>query len=421
MSARQTVDGNSVETQQGLSWKLQCAVFASAALFVFARRPDLLLHAHFYAEDGARWYAQAYNLGWLHALTITAGGYLNTLQRLVATLSLLVPIRWAPTLMNVCGLVVQVLPACFLLSSRCARWWPLQIRLLQAALYVVLPNEREVHVLLTNAPFHLALLAFLVAVAKPPENWGWKIFDVLVLAVSALSGPFCIVLFPLVVGSWWLRRERWRVVVMSVLLPLIGLQAAELVFGGYADRFSPHLGATPLLFFRLLAGHIFMGSLWGENGFARHNFPVASVLVSMAGIGVLVFAFRRCTLELRLFIVFAFVLLAGSLKRPLIDGPLPQWELLTIVASGRYWFMPMLAFLWSLLFCATQSENQIFRIGTRVVFLTLLRGIVHDHRYPPYPGQNFQVFLQKFADAKPGALVEVPDPPPNEVDYLKKK
>lgn len=415
------IDRNETELRTALSWQMQCAVFLAAALFVFARRPDLITNAHFYGEDGSQWYADAYNSGWLHALTVTAGGYLNTLQRLVASVSLLLPIRSAPTLMNISGLLIQVLPACFLLSSRCANWWSLRIRLLQAALYVVLPNEREIHILLTNAPFHFALLAFLVAVAAPPNNWGWRIFDVIVLAISALSGPFCIVLFPLVVVFWWLRRERWRLVVMSVLLPFISLQAVELLFGGYAHRAPAQLGATPILFFRLLAGHIYLGSLWGENGFARHSFPIIATLISIAGTCVLLYTFRRCTLELRLFIVFALTLFAAGLSKPLIEGPMPQWQLLTIVASGRYWFMPMLAFIWSMLFCATQPDDRIVRVGTRIAFITLLHGLVHDRHYPPYPDQNFKVFLQEFDAAPAGTLVPLPDCPPGQSSYLKKK
>jgi hypothetical protein len=79
---------------------MQCIVFLLATAVIVLRRPDVIFHAHFYAEDGAVWYADGYNLGWLHALTITAGGYVNTLQRLVAALSLLVPLRDAPLFMN---------------------------------------------------------------------------------------------------------------------------------------------------------------------------------------------------------------------------------------------------------------------------------------------------------------------------------
>lgn len=80
---------------------MQCVVFLLAAAFVISRRPDLLTHAHFYGEDGTHWYADAYNSGWLRALTMPEGGYLNTLQRLVGSLSLLVPIRYAPFVLYV--------------------------------------------------------------------------------------------------------------------------------------------------------------------------------------------------------------------------------------------------------------------------------------------------------------------------------
>jgi hypothetical protein len=410
-----------VEAAAGLSWQMQCAVFLLTAALVMARRPDLLTHAHFYAEDGAIWYADAYNHGWLHALTQPAGGYLNTLQRLVASLSLLVPLRYAPLLMNICGLTIQVLPVFFLLSSRCAHWWPLRLRLVQAALYIEVPNEREIHIVLTNAPFHLALLAFLVAVAAPPNDWRWKTFDIAVLSISALSGPFCIVILPLVMVFWWLKRERWSLVVMGVLCPLVAVQVAKLFFGGYAGRAPAQLGATPMLFFRLLTGHVYVGSVWGENGFVTHARAAAVLLVMVAGTSVLVYALWRAGLELRLFTVFAMLLLAASLSKPLIGGALPQWQLLAIDRSSRYWFFPMLAVLWSLLFCATQQEDKFFRVAARVMFLALLHGIVHDRRYPPFPDKNFQAFLETYDAAPAGTLVQLPDSPPGLISYLKKK
>ena len=415
------VQGQANSSAQGLSPKAQCLVFVMAAIFVFSRRPDLITHAHFYAEDGAEWYAAAYNTGWLHALTQTAGGYLNTLQRLVASVSLLLPIRYAPLLMNVSGLIIQVLPALFLLSNRCVGWWPLRIRFLQAAIYVLLPNTREVHILLTNAPFHLAFLAFLVAIAKPPLHWRWKLFDIGVLAVSALSGPFCIVLFPLVLFFWWHRRQPWSLVVIAVLAPLIAIQALELLLGGYAGRAPVQLGATPMLFMQLVTGQVYVGSLWGENGFSLHAQLFAVMLVMLLGTSVLLYAVSRATLELRLFVVFAFLILAASLSKPLIGGGLPLWQLLAIDRSARYWFFPMLAVLWCLLYCATQRNDRRVRIAACLTFIAMLHGIVHDHRYPPYPDQNFQLFLRNFAAAPSGTQVLLPDCPPGEVSYLRKK
>lgn len=400
---------------------MQCVVFLLASAIVMSRRPDLITHAHFYGEDGAVWYADAYNSGWLHALTLPAGGYLNTLQRLAASLSLLVPLRYAPLVMNLCGLVIQVLPVVFLLSSRCAQWWPLRVRMLQACLYVFLPNEREIHIILTNAAFHLALLALLVAVAAPPRNWQWKAFDIATLAVSALSGPFCIVIVPVAVVFWWLKRQRWSLAVLAVLCPLVALQGMELLFGGYAGRAPANLGASPWLFVRLLAGHIYVGSVWGENGFVNNAALPLLWLVTLLGTSFLLFALLRASVELRLFVAFAFLILAASLSKPLISGPLPQWQLLALDRSARYWFFPMLAVSWSMLFCATQRENKLVRALSCITFLALPHGIVHDHRYPPYPDQNFRAFVQTFEASRSGTLVLLPDRPPGEFAYLRKK
>ncbi len=274
---------------------------------------------------------------------------------------------------------------------------------------------------LTNAPFHFALLAFLVAVAAPPENWGWKIFDVCVLAISALSGPFCIVLFPLVFVFWFLRRERWRLVVMAACCPSSVCRRSNCCSAATLTARPRSWEPRQSSSFVCWPADIYIGSFWGENGFARHYFPIIAILVSIAGTCVLVYTLLRCTLELRLFIAFALALFAAGLSKPLIEGPMPQWQLLTIVASGRYWFMPMLAFIWSMLFCATQSDDRIVRIGTRIAFITLLHGLVHDHRYPPYPDQNFKVFLRQFETAPAGTLVALPDCPPGQSSYLRKK
>src|SRR5947209_646287 len=160
-----------------LSWRMQLIVFVVVAAVVISRRPDALLNPQFYAEDGAVWYAQAYNFGWLHSLTLPQAGYLQTLPRLVAGLSLLVPFGSAPLLMNWAAIGFQVLPVTVLLSSRCSGWAPLWVRGLQALLYLAMPTSREIDAVLSNAQWHLALVACMVAFAHAPTNASWKAFD----------------------------------------------------------------------------------------------------------------------------------------------------------------------------------------------------------------------------------------------------
>ena len=41
----------------------QTIIWLAAFLMIFSRRPDAILHAQFFAEDGKAWYADAYQFG----------------------------------------------------------------------------------------------------------------------------------------------------------------------------------------------------------------------------------------------------------------------------------------------------------------------------------------------------------------------
>jgi hypothetical protein len=175
------------EEQDGLSFGWQVLVFLAALAAVFSRLPGTLLYPQFYAEDGWVWYQQAYNLGWLRPLLMTQAGFLQTLPRLVADVALLFPMQWAPLIMNLSGAVVQVLPVTALLSRRCTTWGPLPVRVLMGVIYIAIPNAPEVHIVLTNAMWHLAVLQALLALSVPPLGWRGRVLLVLALADVSLA------------------------------------------------------------------------------------------------------------------------------------------------------------------------------------------------------------------------------------------
>ena len=178
----------------GLSVGGQTVIFGAVLIALFSRCPSLLTHAQFYAEDGMMWFAQAYNLGWLHSLFLPQAGYLNIAPRLGSGLALLLPLRWAPLVMVTVSLFIQALPVPILLSSRCRNWASLPTRMLLAFLYIALPSSREIHLGITNAQWHLALAAALVAFASSPRTWRGRFFDIVLLLVAGFTGPYCMVL-----------------------------------------------------------------------------------------------------------------------------------------------------------------------------------------------------------------------------------
>jgi hypothetical protein len=213
MPAQQTI-----AAQEGISFAWQAAIFAVTLLAIFSRLPGALLHPQFFAEDGWIWYQQAYNLHWLPSLGIPQAGYMQMFPRLVTGLALLFPMQWAPLVMTLAGALIQALTVTALLSHRCAPWGPLRVRMWMAALYIAIPDAPEIHVVLTNAMWHLALLQALLAFSVPPLSWRARVSDVALFAIAGITGPFCILLWPTVAVYWWVRRQRWTLVVLGLMM-----------------------------------------------------------------------------------------------------------------------------------------------------------------------------------------------------------
>jgi hypothetical protein len=406
--------------QEGLGIRWQVAVFLIALFAVFTRLPGALLHAQFFAEDGWVWYQQAYNLGWWRSLAITHGGYLQTLPRLVAGVSLLFPMQWAPLVMNVAGAVIQVLPVTALLSRRCAPWGPMPLRMLMAALYLAVPNAPEVHVVITNAMWHLALLQLLLALSYPPLKWQGRIVDILVFAVGSVSGPFCLLLLPCAAVYAWARRRRWTLVTIGIMLLGGTLQVLSFLHSVRNPDAAP-LGANSLALLRIIAGNIFVDSMTGSGG---PYLPVSMLLAAAAGgFAVLFCGWRSAHLPGRLAIVFATLVLLASLRDPLILVSLvPRWEVLANTTGIRYWFLPSLMFLWSAAWCAWGEKSMPVRYAAVAILLLTLIGVGRKWIYPPWPEGNFSADAQRFRSLNTGEhmLFTVFDPGGRKMELIKR-
>ena len=185
-----------------------CAVAVTSALLVL-RRPDAVFHAQFWAEDGVVWFADAYNHGALRALLLARDGYLQTLPRLACAIALWAPLVRAPLVTNLIALVIEALPPLFLVSSRMRSLGPLGLRCALALLMLFVPDASEVHAAITDAEFQMAVVACLVIIAEVPRSRAGRVFDVVILTLFSLTGPFCVLLFPVaLLRTLWPRFVR---------------------------------------------------------------------------------------------------------------------------------------------------------------------------------------------------------------------
>ena len=331
--------------------RLPPALLAAAFfLLLLARRPAALLHADFWAEDGWRWYPDAYDHGW-HSLFAPYAGYLQTICRLVALAAQPFPLLWAPTIFAGSAMAIQIAAAMLLTSSRLEAAWPSRAaRIAFAVITLLLPNAFEVHANLTNAQWHLSLIAFLLLVAVPAPQPAGRIRDLLLLALSGLSGPFCLFLLP--VALWEFRRHRdrergWR---LAILLLCCLIQASLAIAQGRGA--APLLGAGPRRLASIVALQIVLATLLG-----RHAMPAVlhaalwrdgalPLLVCLAALVLATAAWRRGSTVLRQFCLYAALVFAAGLARPATGSTIPAWLLFSQPDIGdRYYFLPMLAWI----------------------------------------------------------------------------
>jgi hypothetical protein len=391
---------HAIEARAGLSSGSQIVIFVATLIAIFSRRPGTLLHPQFFAEDGWAWYQQAYNFGWFRSLSVTQAGCLQMLPRLVAGLALLFPMQWAPLIMNLAGAVVQVLPVNALLSRRCTPWGPLPIRMLMALLYIVLPNAPEIHIVLTNAMWHLAVLQALLAFSVPPLRWRGRLSDIILFGIGAISGPFCLLLIPLVAAYYWIRRQGWTLVILGILSVGVAAQIFSLAHSVRNPAAQP-LGASPVSFLRILAGDIFVDSMTGSGG---AFLPIwVLIIAAIGGLTIVIWGWRSGPLVGRLYLIFTVFALVASLKDPLVGGSAPRWPTLANIEGIRYWFLPSLLFLWAATWCAGGGKSTLVRYAGIAALLLTTIGLVRKWPYEPYlPVVHFGADVARFQKLKTG-------------------
>lgn len=389
-------------------WRWWLIMFAG--LLLVSRRPDLILNAQFWAEDGAYWFREAYTEGW-NSLLKPHTGYFQTLSRLVSVLTQVGSLVWAPLVFNLAAVGVRLCVVWYLFSPRflvgVSNWW----RIVAAIVYIGLPNSAEVFANLTNAHWHLALLAFMVAWSRPPLGWQ-KWTDLFIFLLMGLSGPFVLVVAPLALWYWY-RQGEWGIRRISVVALLItfATQLCVIFLASTDQRTTMELGASVTLLVKILVGQIAVAGIIGEKGYSllwRHGLFVSIIWFSIFAVSVsaAIAAFRRGPIILRYGLVAAVALLAASLISPMASTTLPQWSVMLLPgAAGRYWFIPSLAFI-GMMSWWLHTGPESWRWMLKIMFgVVLLFGIVWNWRLTPWPQTNFAEQARQFSDAAPGTIV----------------
>jgi hypothetical protein len=394
-------------------------MFALGVGLVILRRHDAVTYPQFWAEDGKVWFADAYNSG-VASIVRGYAGYLVTLPRLVAVPSVYLSLQQAALLFNLVAIAVQVAPAAFVMSRRFEHIAPRRwVRATVALGYLLIPSL-ELDATLTNSLWHLAILAIMVVVARPPTAAVSRVFDVTVLVLAGLTGPFAVLLAPaafvrVLVSS---VARRWYIAMTGALVATLAVQGWVVLHTHRALATSLGAGLNNLLF--LISDRIVLPGSFAEEAHTRvytsgqaHGAILAGLITLLAA-GVVAFVLLKSNWFIRIFVVFCFGTMAMSLLFATPTGTTTDpWTVLATTGAGdRYFFCAEVAWLVCVIWASSRLRSPTLRwLSSAVMTAVFLSGLMSYSHYPSFIDEHPAAFDAQLRAAPPATVVVIPTNP----------
>ncbi|WP_024900323.1 hypothetical protein [Brucella rhizosphaerae] len=335
------------------TWLPILAAIVSFLIFAL-RRPDIIYNASFWAEDGLVWYKQAYEFG-IASLALPQNGYYQTISKLTALASLVVPMEYAPLFFNVAGLTIRSLFVAYILTNRMSAI-PLSYRIAVCVYIVLMPGLIEVHANITNTQWYLSMWILCVLLSNRPNSQLWFLHDIFLMFLSGLSGPFVVFLVPVFAVRYGFDRDFRNyikttkgMIFAGSLITACAIQVIAVLLSYNETRSSAPLGFSFSVMADILSARIFVGAFLTADQI-RWLFSHAAInaVVTIFSLALLTFVFLKSNWIVKSIILFASIMLFFALSKPMISLTEPQ---LPLLASGveRYFVITNIAWVISLL------------------------------------------------------------------------
>lgn len=386
--------------------KVQLLVFFGALIVLFFRRPDAILNAQLWAEDIV-WFSDPITNGnFLITVFQPYAGYLTVAQHLIGWFASLFPLEIIPLVFNLCALSIQALLLVYVWSSR-TDFISKEMKVFVTFVYLALPFSFEVHANVTNTQWYLGILLFLLLFVQEAKSRAVRYLDWCIIGIASLTGPFSILLSPIVAWEVWRSRKfsaRHAIVLygamVQVLMVLLTRQPQSEMVVGYS--------VTQL--FRIIGGQIFGAGFFGQESLAFFlSKPWIAPVITVIGMQVLLFVFIKVRREFKYFLLYSSTVLVAALASSMGTPPgATWWYFFTNEGWGcRYYIMPHIALFMSLGWLVRTKTNVAFllRAGAAVVLgLSFVIGVPKDFVHPPYEDFRYKERIQEYRAAPPGRM-----------------
>lgn len=353
-------------------WIMACAGFAASFLVFSLRRPDIISNPSFWAEDGYVWFRQAYSDG-IISIIWPQNGYYQSISKITALLSMILPMEYAPLFFNIIGLTVRSLFVAYILTSRLSSF-PLSLRLIMCAYIVLMPGLIEVHANITNTHWYLSMWLLCVLLSNRPPNTAWFIHDIFLMLLAGLSGPFVVFLVPVFLLRFCLDsdfrsylRTSKGLFFAGALVAVCAIQVIAVLMSFNETRSSAPLGFSFGVMANILSARVFVGAFLTAEQFKwLFNHGLLNALVAVICLSLLAWVFLKSDWRLKSIVLFASTMLFFALSKPMLSLTEPQLPLL-FAGGERYFVITNIAWVAVILAAYSQLKRNLNRSTQGVV------------------------------------------------------
>lgn len=402
-------------------------LMAIAFVLLALRRPDIVTHAQPWAEDGKIWMAGIYNNGLLSSLFLPQNGYYQTISRLTYGISMLFGISNAALGANVIAILIRCFFIGFILSSR-LKFAPLPYRLAAVAYFILMPNQEEGFVNITNIHWYLSMYLVAVVMSEDGNSIAWKTHDYVLLIISALSGPFVVFIAPCLL----LKRvcERGGIVGAikginafdAIMAICCVIQVAAILLSPDTARSSAPLGASVGVLVKIIAFRIVAGSFFDNGLIAFMPYEKwACLALFIAFIIPAAYFFVKSGWRFKVALIFPVLMIGFALAKPMMSITDPQWPVFFGPVNGqRYFFVTNFAFYCFVLFLISKIsfKNKFIAPAFSLITIAIL---LPSFSMTPMPESGFKEDMVKFSDMGVGSKMDIRINPPGWTMQLIKK
>ncbi len=330
---------------KGLKLKYLVLILLLSITVLITRRPDVFAHPQLWAEDGAVFLYQVWNGSVLDSLLSPRDGYFQTLPKLTMALASLFDLSMVASISLIIATSIRLMFIVYILSSRLSSI-DIKLRVIFAIYYLLQPNVQEGYINITNAHTYLAIYLLAIIISEDPKSKLWKAHDLIVLAISGVSGPFIALLAP----SLAIKRLYQRGGIIAALKKInafdllfslcFAIQVFSVIFGDFT-RTRTTLGASLPLFFDIFSYKVIIGSFL-DLRYADWIIDKAVINTALTCLVIVASAlmFFKEGWQVKVTILYISLSLFVSVYKPVINHHGNQWPLFfSPLVASRYFIV----------------------------------------------------------------------------------